>query len=222
MKALIFLISIVLLSLESSPPAFAARRWIGGSAGTGISFLSGGDFHRDLSLIDGHLKPDYAVRGSLHVRYELSPAIGLRIHVPGVSRFGASYTFSEEFDGETRAYDGSLRFWTVGPGVDFVFFAGDTRFRPMFAAGFAGMFPYGPFLQEERSDEIETVRRVNADRFVALHAISEFGVQYRANPLSAAASIKYEVPVTRYFSEHGWPDLRGHGLTVNITIEREI
>ncbi len=215
--AIVVFVALLLISL-SVPSAHAQWRF-GGSAGAGVSVLTGADWSDDLAFDDAEEHTAFGARAALHVGYRFLPWLAARLSFSAL-RAASRFEYVEDgFDGETYEYDGSLRWWSGGPGAHAEVRIPVTPVEPYVSVGAVGSFPFSRFVREDVSNEITIIRRVPAERAVALHLAGEVGVRFPVGAITALAGLHYERSLTGYFETSAWPRLYANVFTLNAGVE---
>lgn len=179
----------------------------------GASFLGGEDWRSDLALVDAESSPGFSMSSALFARYSFRDW-GAGLLSFEVSSVSAHYRFSEELDGETHDYTGSMRYWTVGPGFHI---QAHPLPHPLFLrVGAITAFPVGRFVNEESSEAVTVVRRIPSERTVALHLKTVFGYGFPLRSGTFDVTLSHETALTGYFETRGWPRFRGHALRAGL------
>ncbi len=215
-SATFVLVTLLLLAI-GVPPAHAQWRF-GAIGGAGVSLLSGADWRDDLAIDDAEEYPALGARAALHAGYRFLPWLAVRLSFSTL-RASSRYEYVDDLDGETYEYDGSLSWWSGGPGAQAELRIPIEPVEPYLSLGAIGSFPFSRFVPRENSDEVSIVRRIPAERSIVLHVSGEAGVRFPVGPITALAGIHYERSLTRYFDSSAWPRLYANVLTLNAGVE---
>ena len=208
-----------LLLISLCAPASHAEWRLGASAGAGVSVLNGADWKDDLAFDDAEEQAAFGGRAALHVGYRFLPWLAARVSFSTL-RAGSRFEYIEDaFDDEIYEYEGSLRWWSGGPGAHAEIRIPVEPVEPYVSVGAIASFPFSRFVRDDVSNEISIVRRVPAERAVALHLAGEVGVRIPVGAITALAGVHYERSLTGYFEASAWPRLYANVFTVNAGVE---
>lgn len=213
------IVAFVVLLLISAGAAPVYSQWeLGASAGAGLSVLNGEDWRNDLAFDNAEEHPAPGVRAALDAGYRFLPWLAGRLSFSAL-RAASRYDYIDELDGETHEYDGSLVWWSGGPGAHVELRIPLTPVEPFLSVGAIGAFPLSRFVRKDISEDVSIVRRVAAERAIALHVAGMTGVRVPAGAITVLIGAHYERSLTGYFETSGWPRLYANVITLNAGVE---